>query len=168
MRQAMDGLDGVGRFIHHDHGCCASPLWLVLRSSKSARTVSQMALGSIGVEEPPGMTARRLSQPPRTPPACFSMSSLREMLISSSTTIGLLTCPEIANNLVPELFLRPKPANHGAPRRQISGATETVSTLATVEGHPKAPMAAGNGGFIRGLPILPSRDSMRPVSSPQM
>jgi len=31
--------------------------------------ISPIVLGSIGVEEPPGITARRLSQPPRTPPA---------------------------------------------------------------------------------------------------
>lgn len=54
------------------------------------------------------------------------------------------------------------------PRRQIVGATATVSTLATVEGQPYSPQLAGNGGFRRGLPGLPSRLSISPVSSPQM
>ena len=47
------------------------------------------------------MTASRLSQPPRTPPQCLSMSSLRGMLISSSTVQGRLTWPLMQNSLVP-------------------------------------------------------------------
>ncbi len=46
----------------------------------------------------------RLSQPPLTPPQCLSSNSLRVMDISSSTTMGLFTCPEMANSFVPELF----------------------------------------------------------------
>ena len=35
-------------------------------------------------------------------------------------------------------------------------------------GQPNAPSTAGNGGLMRGWPRLPSSDSSRPVSSPQM
>ena len=89
------------------------------------------------------------------------------MLISSSTTIGLLTGPEIPNNLVPLLLGRPKPANQLAPRRKISGVTAIVSTLVTVVGQPNKPILAGKGGFKRGLPVLPSKLSINAVSSPQ-
>lgn len=80
----------------------------------------------------------------------------------------LFTCPEIQNSLVPALFLRPNEENHSGPRRRMVGATATVSTLVTVVGHPYRPTPAGNGGFKRGLPCLPSRDSRSAVSSPQM
>mmetsp|Transcript_20774 Transcript_20774/g.64602 ORF Transcript_20774/g.64602 Transcript_20774/m.64602 type:complete len:200 (+) Transcript_20774:513-1112(+) len=139
-----------------------------LSASKSISTSSHTALVITGTEEPPGMTASRLSQPPRTPPQCFSSSSRSGMLISSSTVIGLLTCPEMQKSLVPELFLRPNDANQSPPRRRIVGETATVSTFVTVVGHPYRPAFAGNGGLSRGLPVLPSSDSIRPVSSPQM
>ena len=54
-----------------------SPLCFSLSASKSISTSSQSALGSRGTEEPPGMMASRLSQPPRTPPLWRSISSLR-------------------------------------------------------------------------------------------
>ena len=41
-----------------------------------------------------------------------------------------------------------------------TGATATVSTLATVVGHPNTPTSAGNGGFSLGFPAFPSRDSI--------
>ena len=47
----------------------------------------------------------------------------------------------------------------------LTGATATVSTLATVVGHPKTPMSAGNGGLRRGFPCLPSKDSIRAWST---
>jgi hypothetical protein len=55
------------------------------------------------------------------------------------------------------------------------GATATVSTFATVVGHPNNPTSAGKGGFNLGLPALPSilcniykYLSRRAVSSPHI
>ncbi len=52
------------------------------------------APGTQGTEEPPGMTASRLFQPPRMPPQCFSISSWNGIDIASSTVQGRLTWPE--------------------------------------------------------------------------
>ncbi|KAI9576505.1 hypothetical protein GQX74_009562 [Glossina fuscipes] len=90
------------------------------------------------------------------------------MDISSSTVQGVFTCPEILKSLVPELRVRPKLANHAPPRRQIAGATATVSTFVTVVGQPNTPTSAGKGGLRRGLPCFPSSDSMSAVSSPHI
>lgn len=43
----------------------------------------------------------------------------------------------------------------------LTGATATVSTFDTVVGHPNTPTSAGNGGFRRGFPCLPSSDSIK-------
>ena len=56
-----------------------SPLCACTRASKSISTVSHTDLGSSGVEEPPGMMASRLSQPPRTPPARDGVTGWAEL-----------------------------------------------------------------------------------------
>ena len=101
-------------------------------------------------EDPPGIIAYKLFQPPFTPPACYSINCFKGILISSSTVIGLFTFPEIQNNLVPELFFLPNELNQFAPLLKIVGQTATVSTFVTVEGHPYKPELAGKGGFIQG------------------
>ena len=71
-------------------------------------------------------------------------------------------------SLVPRLLGLPNEENHEAPLRMIVGQTATVSTFVTVVGHLKTPLLAGNGGLSLGLPGFPSRDSISPVSYPQM
>src|ERR1700722_11619477 len=86
------------------------------RLSKSIGVSMICSAGTMRTEEPPGITALRLSQPPRMPPQWRSISSRNVSPIASSTLQGRSTWPETQNSLVPTLLGRPMPANHAAPQ----------------------------------------------------
>jgi hypothetical protein len=70
---------------------------------------------------------------------------------------------------VPGAFSVPRAVKAAAPWFRIHGRLASVSTLFTTVGWRYRPLAAGkNGGLRRGMPRLPSRLSMRAVSSPTM
>ena len=106
------------------------------RLSKSMGQSMICSAGTQRTEDPPGITAIRLSQPPRMPPQWRSISSRKGIDMASSTLQGLFTWPEMQKSLVPTLLGAPKPENQAAPRRRMVGATAMDSTLFTVVGQP--------------------------------
>ena len=125
-------LDHICLFVHHNDSCCAKTSLLCHQVVKVHQNFvtnlfesvvrNEMVicqeitpLGMRGVELPPGITQSRLSQPPMTSPQWICISSLRGMLISSSTVQGLFTWPEMLKSLEPELRVRPIPANQSPP-----------------------------------------------------
>jgi len=87
--------------------------------------------------------------------------------MGTSTRPVCFTFPVRANTLVPFDFSVPRDAYQGPPWLMIWGTLAQVSTLLMFVGHPQSPELAGKGGRGRGMPLRPSMDAMRAVSSPQ-
>jgi hypothetical protein len=138
----------------------------VIRASNSMGTSISLA-SSTGIELPPGMTPLR-RRPPTMPPQYSSMSWRNGMPMGSSYTPGRFTCPDTLRTRVPPDLPTPSLAKAAPPRITMSGMFIRVSTLLTMVGWPKRPRTAGNGGFMRGQPRLPSSELSSEVSSPQM
>src|SRR5690606_20296147 len=90
------------------------------------------------------------------------------MVMSISYTPGLLMLPQAEINLVPVDFPTPILAYSSPPRLIIGTTAEILSTLFTTVVRSYAPFTAGNGGLIRGLPLLPSSDSSSADYSPHI
>src|SRR5216683_3296945 len=69
-------------------------------------------------------------------------------------------------NLGPPKNGGPRLAYHSAPPRIMWGTLASVSALLITVGPPHSPTTAGKGGRIRGIPRLPSSDSISADSSP--
>ena len=110
-----------------------SMVFFSVNSSKSIFTSKASSDVRIAEDEPPGKTAFNFL-PSGIPPALSKIRSLRDIPIDSSKTPGLLTRPEIQNNLGPGPFSGPIDLNQLAPRVIIWGTQERVSTLFTIVG----------------------------------
>jgi hypothetical protein len=77
-------------------------------------------------------------------------------------------CPLAEINFVPVLLPEPIFEYSSPPIITIGPTAAIVSTLLTTVGEAYKPATAGNGGFSLGLPRLPSSDSSKAVSSPQI
>src|SRR5215212_754147 len=90
--------------------------------------------GTMGTEEPPGITAFNLRLP-RVPPTISS--SLENGVPSGISKFpGRSTWPETEKHLTPPLLGIPISANHFAPLRKIDGTDARVSVLLMVVGRP--------------------------------
>src|ERR1700761_7100470 len=125
--------------------------------------------GKIGTDEPPATTAFKrlpLAIPPQYSSEYKNSSTGRPKSISY--TPGFLRLPPAEISLVPVLRPMPNLAYSSPPSLMIGTTAAMDSTLFTTVGQPYKPAMAGNGGLIRGLPRLPSSDSNKAVSSPQI
>ena len=105
--------------------------------------------------------------PPLIPPPISNTISLKVVPIGTSIRPVLLTSPVNAKVFVPFDFSVPIELNQSAPFRIIGATLARVSTLLIKVGLPNKPLLAGNGGFGLGIPLSPSIEAIRAVSSPQ-
>jgi hypothetical protein len=77
-----------------------------------------------------------------------------------------LILPVKANIFVPLLFSVPTAAYHSQPLSKIKGTEAYVSTLFIFVGFSNKPFSAGNGGLGVGIPLFPSIDLIKAISSP--
>ena len=101
------------------------------------------------------------------PPAMPNITSRMVVPMGTSTSPVNLTFPERANTLVPLLLSVPMDLYFSMPPAKISGNDDNVSTLLITVGLPNKPLTAGNGGRGRGIPLFPSMELIKAVSSPQ-
>ncbi len=123
--EAPDGADDVGGLVHDDHRRRAERRARLLECRRNPSAHGCIfSPGTQGTDAPPGITASRLSQPPRMPPQCFSISLLERQCPSLLRRWRACSRgPRRMNSLVPVLLGRPMPANQAPPRRRISGTT---------------------------------------------
>ena len=117
--------------------------------------------------------------PPDGPPVCTALNGLNspppisKIIFLSVVPIGTSispvrrTRPTRENVFVPLQASVPKSVYQSAPRRMIFAIVPRVSTLLIIVGLPHNPATAGNGGRVRGIPLLPSIEAISAVSSPQ-
>ncbi len=86
--------------------------------------------------------------------------------MGSSYTPGFATLPLRQKSRVPPLRSEPILAYSAPPMRKIWGTVAKVSALLMTVGPPYSPTTAGKGGRMRGIPRLPSSDSINADSSP--
>ena len=100
------------------------------------------------------------------PPQYSSTSSRRLMPAGARWTPGFRTRPLTENERRPRRPRRPWPANQTGPLSSTSRTQYSVSKLCSNVGRPNKPTSATYGGRSRGMPRLPSMDSIMPDSSP--
>ena len=87
--------------------------------------------------------------------------------IGTSTKPERLIFPAKAKTLVPLLFSVPYLAYSWAPFKMIHGTLGKGFNVIDVGWLFQRPLAAGNGGRLRGMPRSPSTEAISAVSSPQ-